>query len=192
MEFEFVKKKKNTTPRKKFTQEEDEKLLQLVEVYGEYDWERIAAIICTRNARQCHDRWKFYLNPRLNKSPFTREEDLLLIQLVQQYGSMWVQISKKFNNRSDVQMKNRWKILQKQHNLTMPVFHFPQKNSAPYSPCVCEQELKYQKQPNECPILPPPIVKEDAKYDVLHTDQLIDSIFDFSFTSFDSDQLLFD
>ena len=190
MDFSFVKKKKSVTGRKKFTREEDERLLQLVEVYGEYDWERIAATLGTRNARQCHDRWKFYINPQLNKSPFTREEDLLLISLVQQYGGMWVQISKKFHQRSDVQMKNRWKYLQKQMNLTMPVFFFPQKNSAPFSPCVCEQQKQYEAKP-QCQISAP-VVQQEAKIEQTPSDQLIDSIFGFSFPLFDSDQLLFE
>ena len=118
MDFFFVKRK--SVPKQKFTPEEDEQLKKLVEKYGENDWERVAAMLVNRNARQCHDRWKFYVNPTLNKEPFTEEEDWLLINLVSKYGGMWVQISKHFKNRSDVQMKNRWKTLQKRIKTNVP------------------------------------------------------------------------
>ena len=122
MDFTFNKRKCVT--KKKFTPEEDEQLKMLVQQHGEYNWEKIAILLGNRNARQCHDRWKFYVNPTINKEPFTQEEDWLLINLVYRYGGMWVQISKNFKNRSDVQMKNRWKILQKQMNLSMPNYSF--------------------------------------------------------------------
>ena len=191
MDFTFLKKK-NTT-RKKFTPEEDQQLLQLVEKYGEYNWERIAAMLGNRNARQCHDRWKFYINPNLNKAPFSREEDSLLIQLVMKYGGMWVQISKHFKNRSDVQMKNRWKTLQKQMNLTMPNFDFltsQSRNSAPYSPCVCEEEQTSESQPN-CSVSIPAI-NQEAKIDDSSTVHPIDKIFGFVNPFFESDLVFFD
>ena len=122
MDYSFLKRKSAT--KKKFTPEEDEQLKRLVQEHGEYDWEKIAILLGNRNARQCHDRWKFYVNPAINKEPFTQEEDWLLINLVYRYGGMWVQISKNFKNRSDVQMKNRWKTLQKQMNLSMPNYSF--------------------------------------------------------------------
>ena len=216
MDFSFVKKKKSVTGRKKFTREEDERLLQLVEVYGEYDWERIAATLGTRNARQCHDRWKFYINPQLNKSPFTREEDLLLISLVQQYGGMWVQISKKFHQRSDVQMKNRWKYLQKQMNLTMPVFNFPlQKSfksqqkpqispvsssasisttttSSPYSPCVCDAEEKEKENKSVFSANLPLVAQHSSTIDSATNFALDNNIFSLSTANlFENSELFF-
>ena len=118
MDYFYVKRK--SVPKQKFTPEEDEQLKRLVEKFGENDWERVAAMLVNRNARQCHDRWKFYVNPALNKEPFTEQEDWLLINLVSKYGGMWVQISKHFKNRSDVQMKNRWKTLQKRIKSRVP------------------------------------------------------------------------
>ena len=112
--------KRRSAPKQKFSPEEDELLRRLVAEYGEFEWEKIASKFNNRNARQCHDRWKFYLNPKLNKAPFTQEEDWRLINLVSKYGGMWVQISKHFKNRSDVQMKNRWKTLQKRIKTNVP------------------------------------------------------------------------
>ena len=106
--------------RNKFTPEEDLALKALVAQFGEFNWERIAAHMPNRNERQCHDRWIYYLSPNINNEPFTREEDELLFKLVSQMGGMWVQISKKFNKRSDKQIKNRWNLLKKSYNSLKP------------------------------------------------------------------------
>ena len=106
--------------RNKFTPEEDLALKTLVAQFGEYNWERIASHMPNRNERQCHDRWIYYLSPNINNEPFTKEEDELLFKLVSQMGGMWVQISKKFNKRSDKQIKNRWNLLKKSYNSIKP------------------------------------------------------------------------
>ena len=101
----------------KFRPEEDMKLRRLVSKYGELAWNEIAAEMDERNARQCHDRWTYYLSPALNCSPWTQEEDKRLIRLAKQYKGKWVAISKHFNRRTDTQIKNRWNILKKKMNL---------------------------------------------------------------------------
>ena len=111
--------------KKKFTKEEDDQLREFVNEFGEDKWEEISKRMINRNPRQCHDRWKYYLSPKVNNEPFTQEEDQLLIKLVSKYGGMWVQISKKFKNRSDIQMKNRWNVLKKQFNVMVPSFTYP-------------------------------------------------------------------
>ena len=92
---------------RKFRPEEDRRLRNLVKKYGEMSWDEIAAKMEGRNVRQCHDRWYYYLSPALNISPWTEEEDKKLIMLTQEYNGKWVEISKKFNRRTDVQIKNR-------------------------------------------------------------------------------------
>ena len=192
MSFQQIQK---AAPRKKFTPEEDQRLLMLVEQYGAFNWEQISTLLGTRNARQCHDRWKFYINPKLNKMPFTHEEDWLLIGLVMKYGGMWVQISKHFHNRSDVQIKNRWKFLQKQMNLQMPDFSFlNNKNNnnnkisapySPYSPATCEQEQTQQTQ-TACTLSVPAVTKE-TKIDDTRNGDVFDNIFGISLTAFETD-----
>lgn len=193
----FHHRMQKNKPRKKFTAEEDARLIKLVEEYGEFNWERISAIHGTRNARQCHDRWKFYINPRINKAPFTPEEDWRLINLVMKYGGMWVQISKHFKNRSDVQMKNRWKILQKQMNLVMPNFEFLQntsKVSSPYSPCFSECEQPFVTQNDFAITVPkdPTNATSNATINATMNDTIndydqFDNIFGISFSTFQSE-----
>ena len=174
---DFCVAKRKSVPKKKFTPEEDELLKKFVAQYGEHNWERIAALLGNRNARQCHDRWKFYINPKINKEPFTQEEDYLLINLVYQYGSMWVQISKHFKNRSDVQMKNRWKTLQKQMNLQMPNYNFITNSY--------KNQIPINRVQQQTPVFNPksdvPLVSHDSKIQDNPIDSYIDNIFQASF-----------
>ena len=101
---------------KKFSPDEDDKLRKLVGQYGE-NWEVVASHMKGRNIRQCHDRWTYYLSPSVSNEPWTSEEDKKLIELTQEIGGKWVQISKHFKGRNDTQIKNRWNILKKKLHL---------------------------------------------------------------------------
>ena len=102
---------------KKFSPEEDNKLRKLVTQYGENSWEEVASRMKGRNVRQCHDRWTYYLSPKVSQEPWTSEEDKKLIELTEEIGGKWVQISKHFKGRNDTQIKNRWNILKKKLHL---------------------------------------------------------------------------
>lgn len=45
---------------------------------------------------------------KVNNSPFTAEEDDLLLALYQKYGSKWCKISKEMTQRTEAQVKNRF------------------------------------------------------------------------------------
>ena len=95
----------------KFTEEEDKRLRQIVAELGEFNWKRISEEMGTRNYRQCRERWKNYLSPNVKKDPWTKEEDSLLMSLYETYGSQWTLMAKHFQNRTDVNLKNRWVVL---------------------------------------------------------------------------------
>ena len=105
---------RNFKPHAKFSEEEDELLREVVSRHGENEWNLIANYIPGRNARQCKERWNYYLSPSLNTSAWTQEEDHLLLSKQQELGSRWVQISKFFNNRTDAMVKNRFHVLMRQ------------------------------------------------------------------------------
>ncbi|EAY09222.1 Myb-like DNA-binding domain containing protein [Trichomonas vaginalis G3] len=97
----------------KFSEEEDRKLIQIVQTMGTNDWKKIAAHLKTRNARQCRERWNNYINPDLNESEWTVDEDELLIKLQKEYGTAWNKIAKYFDKRSDNALRNRWMRLKR-------------------------------------------------------------------------------
>ena len=95
-----------------FTQEEDKALCQLVDMYGQ-DWELIASKIPGRNTRQVKERWTNYLSSDVENRPWTSEEDALLYEKQKEYGPKWKRISTFFEKRTDVHVKNRWRLLQR-------------------------------------------------------------------------------
>lgn len=97
--------------RQKFTNEEDQKLLQLVSIFGTHSWKRIAQHMLTRSTRQCRERYLNYLSPELKNGPWTHSEDHILLTKVRQFGPCWSKISKFFPTRSDVNIKNRYSLL---------------------------------------------------------------------------------
>ena len=58
--------------------------------------------------------WINHLNPELLKDGWTKEEDTLLVNLVDQYGSKWSKVAKKFGGRRTEHMvKNRYQSIVK-------------------------------------------------------------------------------
>ena len=100
-----------STLKIKFTDEEDAKLLRLVQEFGSKDWIKISQMMETRNPRQCRERWNNYVNPALRTDPWTPEEDMILERKFAEFGPRWNKISKFFVNRSDNNIRNRWMMM---------------------------------------------------------------------------------
>jgi hypothetical protein len=111
--------------RNHFTELEDRFLSALVEAYGEEDWEAIAARMMHRTARQCKERWNQYLAPNVVRSPWTAEEDALLLEKVEEYGSQWKRLEAFFPGRKDNHIKNHYKVLVKRAGKVLPVSALP-------------------------------------------------------------------
>jgi hypothetical protein len=95
----------------RFTPDEDARLTDLVDEYGTNDWGAVALAMQTRNARQCRERYKNYLDPALRTDWWTAEEDALLQRKYDELGAKWNRISKFFKNRPDNALRNRWRLL---------------------------------------------------------------------------------
>ena len=91
-----------------FTPEEDAKIISILSQYPGISWVQVAKLIPERSAAQIGFRFINFLDPRLNKGPWTTEEDETLITLHQKYGNKWAVISKHLDNRSPNDIKNRW------------------------------------------------------------------------------------
>lgn len=99
--------------RRKFSGEEDALLQKLVLQLGSDNWKAIAAIVPGRTARQCRERYRYYLEPTLNKNTWAEEEDRLLIVKFTEMGPKWAQIAYWFANRTPVDLKNRLHMIQR-------------------------------------------------------------------------------
>ena len=98
---------------RRFSEQEDEMLIKLVNIYGPRNWTFIASHLGTRNARQCRDRWFSYLSPDSNPLPWTQEEEERLRALVVKFDYDWQEIKKYFNGRAIPQIRNKWRTLER-------------------------------------------------------------------------------
>lgn len=72
------------------------------------------ANINEKTERQLRERWKCYLDPTLNRSPWTTDEDAQIIQMHQEFGSQWAKMATCLSGRSANTIKNRWHFLTRQ------------------------------------------------------------------------------
>ena len=100
--------KKAERIKKYFTHDEDQYLRQLIAQYGDNNWPIVAYYMPGRTPRQCRERYIGYLSPNLKNTPWTPEEDLLLLQKLQELGPKWMKMVPFFEGRSDSNIKNRW------------------------------------------------------------------------------------
>lgn len=107
--------------KRKFTPEEDRKLINLIARQGAKKWDRIALSMPGRTGRQCRDRFHNYLDPSLSNGPWTKEEDNLLEEKVNELGQHWNKIVNFFHGRSENNIKNRWYtyVSKQRHDLKM-------------------------------------------------------------------------
>uniref|UniRef100_A0A7S3K3S1 Myb-like DNA-binding domain containing protein n=1 Tax=Aureoumbra lagunensis TaxID=44058 RepID=A0A7S3K3S1_9STRA len=107
--------------------EEDEIVRRAVEAYknksfneeiytkDECNWSEIAQQLPGRLTKQVRERWQNHLNPELVKTPWTLEEDLLLVSLQAVLGNRWNEIARAFHGRSENAIKNRWNSKQRRN-----------------------------------------------------------------------------
>ena len=91
--------------RNKFSEQDDALLRKLVAEYGTNNWGLLALKMPNRNARQLRERWNNYVRPNLSISPWTPEENSLLLEKFQEYGKKWHTIAQFFPNRSTNNIK---------------------------------------------------------------------------------------
>lgn len=97
---------------------EDELLVGIIKK-GIEKWGQLANVLNkeihtglkVRTGKQCKERWNNYLNPQVNRGPWTDEEDMLALENYKIHGNKWSIISNSLKNRTESSVKNRIKSL---------------------------------------------------------------------------------
>merc|ERR1711879_1022263 len=76
-----------------WTNIEDEILKSAIMKYGLNQWSRIASLMSRKSAKQCKARWFDWLDPGINKTFFSKEDDSKIIYLQSIFPSHWKTIS---------------------------------------------------------------------------------------------------
>jgi hypothetical protein len=77
-------------------------------VQGIRDWKAVSCHMNGRSVRQCRERFKYYLEPGLNRPQWTPSEDNLLLEKYDAIGPKWAQLALFFQGRTDIDVKNRY------------------------------------------------------------------------------------
>jgi len=103
-----------------WTEEEDKILIEKI-MSGIEKWAEIATFLNNRTSNSCRERWVNHLSPKINKEPWTTEEDEILLANQKILGNKWASISKLLNGRPPLSVRNRWKIIGKRLPSSIPV-----------------------------------------------------------------------
>lgn len=101
------------TPKAKWNSDEDRILLEQIEKNGPSNWNNIALSLPGRNGKQCRERWIGKLSPENNKSCWTADEDIILLQCQRSMGNKWSKFGSFLPGRSVIAIKNRWNYLKR-------------------------------------------------------------------------------
>ncbi|KAK8955808.1 Myb-related protein 3R-1 [Platanthera guangdongensis] len=100
---------KRRSTKGQWTPEEDEVLCRAVHHYHGKNWKKISECFPGRTDVQCLHRWQKVLNPALVKGPWSKEEDEIIIEMVNKFGpKKWSTIAQALPGRIGKQCRERW------------------------------------------------------------------------------------
>lgn len=99
-----------TVPSNNLSETQSQKLVKLLELVNgdfEMDWNQISLhnVHNRHSAKSCEAIWNVYLHPALNRSPWSEEDNIRLMEVAQKYNCQnWEAIAKEIGKRSDYQV----------------------------------------------------------------------------------------
>jgi len=93
--------------KKIWTKEEDEILINFVKSTNSRNWKKISSILKTKTPQQCSYRFNKIYTLKDQKK-FTRNEDILIIELIEKYGHDWNEIINHFPGRKIEELSERY------------------------------------------------------------------------------------
>ena len=102
-----TKGRESSIKRGRWTDDEDEVLLNLFARYG-MRWTELSCKMKTRNWKQIRDRFTNVLDPNLSREPYSIDEDIKIFDLHLIYGNSWREYTKYLPGRSADNIKNRF------------------------------------------------------------------------------------
>lgn len=112
-----------TKKRQFWSLNEDLRLIAAVYRCGTSSWDNVSNFVGRGRSRiQCLQRWTRVLNPKINKDPWTTEEEKRLVELVENGNEplSWGQIARKIGSKCDLQCRYKYHKIVAQRTASAP------------------------------------------------------------------------
>lgn len=108
----------NKRRKSPWTESNDRALFNLVMQQGPKQWMNIAESLSkatgqSYSGKACRERWNNYLDPELNRGPWTVQEETYLVEKVVEFGNKWSSISKQMPGRNENSVRNHYNSILK-------------------------------------------------------------------------------
>ncbi len=114
MENSDMSQEEDKEKRAEWTPEQDFYMLSLITSYGPHNWSSIADCMNARfpwdkkSSKQCRERWYNKLDPSICHSPWSKQEEALLVLSHMKYKNRWCDIANALKGRHNNMIKNRF------------------------------------------------------------------------------------